>query len=98
MKLTKTKLKQMIREELKKEGIGDWLERWADKENEYRKQGADSLAQAKKEREERRKEKEKGKKKFFGSEFGKGLKDALSEEEGYRDAADNSMADTVPHS
>jgi hypothetical protein len=111
MKLTKTKLKQIIREELKKEGFfGDMASKAKEKfdkftlqQGEYARQGAEKMAQYEKEKEERRKKRkprpgEPGGKKFPGSGFGIDITDKLREEEDYRDAADDSMADTVPHS
>ena len=85
MKLTRSDLRQLIREVIQKEGIGDWLDRMraADKESgaEYREKRAAS--------EQEKEEKEASgtriggskRKKFAGSELGKGAEKELREEE-----------------
>ena len=78
MKLTRSHLRQLIREVIQKEGIGDWLDRMRASEESSGAAYREKLAAHEKEKEERKKGK---KKSFFGSEFGSGLEKALREEE-----------------
>jgi len=85
MKLTRSLLRQLVREVIQKEGIGDWLDRMraADKESgaKYR----EKLAAREKEKEEKETSGTRiggsKRKKFAGSELGKDAEKELREEE-----------------
>ena len=86
MKLTKSKLKQIIKEEMQKEGIGAWLDRMRAAEEESAARYREKVAAREPSSEEEEEEEESGRiggskrKSFLGSGLGKGIEKIAREE------------------